>query len=440
MTLFPRLRPNDLTRALEELTSSGLEQRRQRLYDDPPPPYSSGETTAFPSLDGADESSEEDKYFVKTQPYHQYLSEIIAESKKIRQEETGNPGSGIICHRDEAYDRVRQRWEDEGVWNSNWNELASGHWRHEEDPEFTASRPRSRFAYEVAREQDRLSQERTHTRTASEINDLATNNVRKRWQKRHLWDEIWADLPGENWKHERLRSRSQERDMMDIRQRERGERKRGHHQPSSFSFGPSANNGDSNNIAQEQLSEASPLLSLVSPTRHFLPTSIKKIQGDLLPRLEIVLKSNEPNLPNSRVSTRRRTRQKFGELHETVPAQKSISRASKRTDGEVIGRQWRESEPRRGSGREAGVSREKRPLLEKPDIRSILKAEQSSSLRRSPRIAEQLERKQKEPPNALGNPSGSRSKNAQQSKGKLAVAINFAEGKIIKKPRKRRKK
>ena len=437
MSLFSHVRADDLSHTLRQLSSSELERRRERLYDDPPPPYSSGESTAFPSADEAGGTSQENKWFDKTKPRRQYLREVIAESRILMQEECGSPGPEYILPRKEAYERVRQRWKDERIWNSNWDKFAGGFWRHEEDPDFRASRPRYRFSYEVERERECLKREQTQARTVFELHDLAIKNVTKRWHERHIWDDTWDDCPGDIWKHERLRSKSQERYMEEVRRKEREKSGKRPSRPCLFGIGLIENNTEINLTAQEPLSENRRLFSRASSPDSSLPPGAHETQRYSAPATELVPEADAPSYPRSPMSfqrqRRRSRRQGAGKLHEPALAQKSKSKVSKRADQQQLGK-----EPRRRSTRKSNMLSKILQSGKSLDIMKVTKTNPPPGPRRSRRIAEKVAREQQKTSAASENKLEKRRVSAQRSKGKSTTVKDADVRKTVKKPKRKR--
>lgn len=141
---------------------------------------------------------------------------------------------------------VRDRWKEEGIWDSTWEEgqEAEWRWRHERpciEPGFKhllsitvhslrdPSRPISRFLYQVHKEIRKIWEERmetvqpaapstdyglesysstTHNKAditshlRDQISSQARRTVGKRWERQGLWNDAWGELPGLSWKHE----------------------------------------------------------------------------------------------------------------------------------------------------------------------------------------------------------------------------------------------
>ncbi|KAF2188142.1 hypothetical protein K469DRAFT_724733 [Zopfia rhizophila CBS 207.26] len=140
-----------------------------------------------------------------------------------------------------AYENVKKRWVEQGIWNDKWNKTASGRWKHEEplelesesetdteagpqsdeekrrriaerrvtlEREREASRPFYQSVYQVSKERERIQYESgsgkaiTTTTASADINTRAYENVNNTWIKRGIWNRNWGILPGMSWKHE----------------------------------------------------------------------------------------------------------------------------------------------------------------------------------------------------------------------------------------------
>lgn len=69
-----------------------------------------------------------------SEPYHQIEHQISDEKKRImeadldrtRRLRVGDDPDKI------AYENVKKRWVEQGIWSNKWNQFASGRWKHEE--------------------------------------------------------------------------------------------------------------------------------------------------------------------------------------------------------------------------------------------------------------------------------------------------------------------
>jgi hypothetical protein len=161
-----------------------------------------------------------------------------------------------------ASKNVKARWIERGIWNDNWNDMASGRWKHEEPLELEsetetdtevehpprpslfgmtrqqvqpkprllksahdrrqiaerrvvrerqreASRPYHHFVHQVSTERECNEDEMSDGLGAGvrppDINTRAYENVKKVWIKRGIWNTRWGILPGMSWKHEEPR-------------------------------------------------------------------------------------------------------------------------------------------------------------------------------------------------------------------------------------------
>ncbi|ESZ94491.1 hypothetical protein SBOR_5139 [Sclerotinia borealis F-4128] len=160
-----------------------------------------------------------------------------------------------------ARKNVTKRWVEQGIWNSKWNQSASGRWKHEEPLESESeseselelvtepeagppspifsffpkkpqpiarqsktvdemrqvaerrfiqkrerelSRPYHQFVYQISTERERIKEESTNREgiVTADINTRAYENVKNTWIKRSIWNKRWGVLPGMSWKHE----------------------------------------------------------------------------------------------------------------------------------------------------------------------------------------------------------------------------------------------
>jgi len=185
-------------------------------------------------------------------PYDQLGRQVKEEEERIlaaiRARELRVP-VGTVYY-DLAKKNVRKDWNEQGIWNPKWNDMASGLWKHEEPlelsseseadseelPKFNlfsfldkerpkpkpkqhkssedirqaierrairqrereASRPFHQFIHQVSKERERMEA----TLTPADINTRAYTHVKSIWIKRGIWDTRWGILPGMSWKHE----------------------------------------------------------------------------------------------------------------------------------------------------------------------------------------------------------------------------------------------
>jgi hypothetical protein len=265
------LRGDGLARAQRAL--AGLEGDPQRLdrartrFDDSPPPYTSDRSGTTTRSQSPNPPNEEQRHRqerrmqlgrerVASQPYNQFEHQISDEKKRImeadldrtRRLRVGDDPDKI------AYESVKKRWVEQGIWNNKWNQFASGRWKHEElevesesetDPEVEpssplfsfspkqpqpkprrpksddekrriaerrvvqdrereASRPYHQFVYQISTERERIQEESRSREGAdtTDINTRAYENVKNTWAKRGIWNKRWGVLPGMSWKHE----------------------------------------------------------------------------------------------------------------------------------------------------------------------------------------------------------------------------------------------
>jgi len=119
-----------------------LDRARQRFSHSPPPYRSgpSGTTTRSASPISSSEERRRDRRFqlggeyAASKPYNQFEHQISDEKKRIMEADLDRTRS-IPVGSDAytiAYENVKKRWVEQGIWNSKWNQFASGRWKHEE--------------------------------------------------------------------------------------------------------------------------------------------------------------------------------------------------------------------------------------------------------------------------------------------------------------------
>ncbi|KAH9906052.1 hypothetical protein F4778DRAFT_728625 [Xylariomycetidae sp. FL2044] len=191
-------------------------------------------------------------YLWKNMVTDEYLRQIypIIRSMSKRQREVFIPQRPMrtptIEYAERAVSIVLAEWQNQGIWDSNWEIDANGiaddmGWKHEarkpsgkgftsdstsnssgfhpspteslfpqEKGEFQseASRPINMFLFQLAQERQRLSQqissqdEDWFAVTGHNINSTAYSRVKERWIRWHIWDADWSTLPGMVWRHE----------------------------------------------------------------------------------------------------------------------------------------------------------------------------------------------------------------------------------------------
>ncbi|KAH8782178.1 hypothetical protein BGZ57DRAFT_759154 [Hyaloscypha finlandica] len=119
-----------------------LDRARQRFSHSPPPYTSnpSGTTTRSASPIPPSEERRQERRFqlgqerMASEPYHQFEHQISDEKKRIMEADLN--GTHRIPVGSDAYtiacETVKKRWVEQGIWNSKWNQFASGRWKHEE--------------------------------------------------------------------------------------------------------------------------------------------------------------------------------------------------------------------------------------------------------------------------------------------------------------------
>ncbi|KAI1109833.1 hypothetical protein F5Y14DRAFT_391148 [Nemania sp. NC0429] len=257
--------------------------RERRRFSRSPPPCVSGTTTISASPSGL---TEEQRRRCRTRPdtpneaayrreevriqLHQereasmprpqFSAQVEEERRRIwyTNPETKRRELTIVYmnfFREEAEEIVKNRWVEQGIWNDNWDQFASGRWKHEEPlkpepeddtdseaaelpPSFwpfgpkplpkvkqpksddekrqieerraaskrqrEASRPYHQFNYQVSIERERIQQDAEISEDvyAADINTMAYEKVKSTWTSRGIWNAKWGILPGMTWKHE----------------------------------------------------------------------------------------------------------------------------------------------------------------------------------------------------------------------------------------------
>ena len=265
------LHGDGLARAQRAL--AGLEGDPQRLdrarvrFDDSPPPYTSDRSGTTTRSQSPNPPSEEQRRHQErrvqlgrerraSEPYHQFEHQVSDEKKQIM-EASLNRTQRLRVGDDPdkiASENVKKRWVEQGIWNSKWNQFASGRWKHEEplelesesetdseagpspplfsffpkpqpkprlpksdnekqriaerrgirEREREASRPYHQFVYQISKERERIQEESANREgaDAADINTRAYEIVKNTWTKRGIWKTRWGVLPGISWKHE----------------------------------------------------------------------------------------------------------------------------------------------------------------------------------------------------------------------------------------------
>ena len=256
-------------RALAELEGDPQLLDRARVrFEESPPPYASdqsGSTTRSASPDGlTEEQRRRQERQVElglehqaSEPYTQFEHQTIDEGKRILEADRNRTHRLRVGdnHSEIAYENVKKRWVEQGIWNSRWNKFALGRWKHEEplelesesetdseagfssfpsslkqtqrkatrpksdeekrqsaerrvvrEHEREASRPYYQFIYQISKERGRIQDESPNGEGFGiglhDINTTAYENVKDIWTKRGIWNKRWGILPGMSWKHE----------------------------------------------------------------------------------------------------------------------------------------------------------------------------------------------------------------------------------------------
>lgn len=271
------LRGEGLMRAQRALTALAEDQQRldnglTRFANSPPPPYSAPQSHNSTRSQSSDFPSDEQRYREERKwqlvaernaslPYHQ----LSAQEKKevewlVEADRNGShPRPGRVDFHKLAYDNVKKRWVEQGIWNEKWTSTASnGVWKHQEPLELDseletdderepqprifeafltpippksdeekrriveqrslrlrergasrqASRPFHQFVYQVSNQRGRIQdllgngEARAAASTNADVNTRAYEMVKSFWVKQKIWDQRWGILPGMSWKHE----------------------------------------------------------------------------------------------------------------------------------------------------------------------------------------------------------------------------------------------
>jgi hypothetical protein len=265
------LRGNGLVRAQRALV--GLEgdplrlDRERQRFGHSPPPYTSnpsGTTTrsASPNPPSEEQRLRQERRRqlawdrMASEPYKQFEHQISDEKKRIMEADLNQTRCLRVGDNPDkfAYENVKKRWVEQGIWNNKWNQFADGRWKHEEplelesepethpevepsplfslspkqpqpkprrpksddekqriaerrvirEREREASRPYHQFIYQISKERERIQEESENGEgaDAADINTRAYKNVKNIWTKRGIWNGRWGILPGMSWKHE----------------------------------------------------------------------------------------------------------------------------------------------------------------------------------------------------------------------------------------------
>ncbi|KAF4595282.1 hypothetical protein GQ602_000895 [Ophiocordyceps camponoti-floridani] len=181
-------------------------------------------------------------------PSHQFQFQVEEEARLRKTGGSQYPvwGNNLIGPGEPGFqspmETVKQRWIEQGIWRTGWDVsgLPGDHWEHEQldseclpDTGFDAeaegengelvsndeerrraaqrraerhdqqkqSRPLQQFAHQLSEERQRL--QRRPQGVALEVDAVAYNKVKAAWTRSGIWDQTWALLPGNSWKHER---------------------------------------------------------------------------------------------------------------------------------------------------------------------------------------------------------------------------------------------
>lgn len=262
-------------RALADLEGEPQRLDRARVrFEDSPPPYTSDRSSRSTLSQSPNPPSEEQQRRLErrmqlgidhraSEPYYQFLDQrtdekddiIEADLNRTHRLRVGDNPSKI------AYENVKRRWIEQGIWNNKWNIYAHGRWKHEErlelesesetgseaassppppplfsfsmeqpqpkppkprrpksdeekrriaerriirEREREASRPFYQFIYQISKEREWIQDEPTMMRgvDSADINTRAYEKVKNTWNRRGIWNRKWSIMPGMSWKHE----------------------------------------------------------------------------------------------------------------------------------------------------------------------------------------------------------------------------------------------
>ncbi|KAF2176606.1 hypothetical protein K469DRAFT_438086, partial [Zopfia rhizophila CBS 207.26] len=270
------LRGDGLVRAQRALAALQEDPQRldraRRRFSNSPPPYTSPQShnstrSQSPNPPCEEQRCREERRWQlvrerwQSLPKKQFAAQRSEEEERIyeaHENRTRRLHAGTNIYQ-LAYENVKKRWVEQGIWNDKWNDMASGRWKHEEqlalgseseteaeaktqsplfsffqkepqskprrpksdeekrriaerratrEREREASRPFHQFVYQVSKERERIQDEAESgevtaaATTSADINTRAYENVKNTWIKRCIWNRKWGILPGMSWKHE----------------------------------------------------------------------------------------------------------------------------------------------------------------------------------------------------------------------------------------------
>ncbi|KAK2812447.1 hypothetical protein FQN50_001448 [Emmonsiellopsis sp. PD_5] len=234
-------------------------QQVNRRFSDSPPSYRSHQSHNSTRSQSSNPPTEEQRQreerhfrlleeWQASVPYEQFSKQRDEETERIikADRDRTEPLPGRVNFDDVAYQNVKKRWVEQGIWNDNWTYFAHGKWKHEEPLEVEsetetdretvslfgkrsrqksdeekqrildrlairkrereASRPFHQFVYQLLKESERIQRqtgnEEANATTAADINAKAYETVKSTWVRRKIWNVKWGILPGMTWKHE----------------------------------------------------------------------------------------------------------------------------------------------------------------------------------------------------------------------------------------------
>lgn len=125
-----------------------------------------------------------------------------------------------------AREIVKKHWREQGIWCYKWDKetnVSLWRWKHEEsetaaagakrppcrpahreklEQDREASRPFQQFLWQLVRQRDFLTS-KLNGALAVDVNTVAYEAVKERWDRMGIWDPEWGVMPGMSWMHER---------------------------------------------------------------------------------------------------------------------------------------------------------------------------------------------------------------------------------------------
>ena len=184
-----------------------------------------------------------------SEPHNQFHAQIREETRRMYEADPLIRSENLFGPEATAYEVVKKRWIEQGIWGKDWPYDFRGPWEHEiplklegeseseteaestilffpkKPPrriksdeekrqiaeqravklrEHEATRPYHQFVYQVSKERERSKEESLSSdgADADDINTRAYETVKNTWLKRGIWKSSWGTLPGMSWQHE----------------------------------------------------------------------------------------------------------------------------------------------------------------------------------------------------------------------------------------------